>query len=183
MGCEWWAGDYAKAGPGTADSILGCKGTDYPGERFGLTGWQQDRRRVERQWRWPQQLGRHPCQQQTQPSNVTAPTQFVEMDGHRYIYRRFGAGSAPALLCLQHFTGTLDNWDPAVTDPPAAEDAAGNQGRRCNTCRSLLIHTLAYASALSTQTWYRSNRRLRYCCNFPVAATSETVPRSTRTSS
>jgi hypothetical protein len=21
------------------------------------------------------------------------------------------------LLCLQHFTGTLDNWDPAVTDP------------------------------------------------------------------
>jgi len=23
------------------------------------------------------------------------------------------------LLCLQHFTGTLDNWDPAVTDPLA----------------------------------------------------------------
>ena len=21
-----------------------------------------------------------------------------------------------SLLCLQHFTGTLDNWDPAVTD-------------------------------------------------------------------
>ncbi|HEX7895494.1 MAG TPA: alpha/beta hydrolase [Terriglobales bacterium] len=25
----------------------------------------------------------------------------------------------PPLLCLQHFTGTLDNWDPAVTDPLA----------------------------------------------------------------
>jgi pimeloyl-ACP methyl ester carboxylesterase len=24
------------------------------------------------------------------------------------------------LLCLQHFTGTLDNWDPAVTDPLAS---------------------------------------------------------------
>ena len=21
------------------------------------------------------------------------------------------------MLCLQHFTGTLDNWDPSVTDP------------------------------------------------------------------
>jgi Putative prokaryotic signal transducing protein len=28
-------------------------------------------------------------------SNVTAPTQFVEVDGQRYAYRRFGAGSAP----------------------------------------------------------------------------------------
>ena len=53
-------------------------------------------------------------------SNVTAPTQFLEVNGLRYAYRRFGAGSAPPLLCLQHFTGTLDNWDPAVTDPLAA---------------------------------------------------------------
>jgi pimeloyl-ACP methyl ester carboxylesterase len=54
-------------------------------------------------------------------SNVTTPTQFLEADGLRYAYRRVGAGSAPPLLCLQHFTGTLDNWDPAVTDPLAAE--------------------------------------------------------------
>lgn len=53
-------------------------------------------------------------------SNVTAPTQFLEANGLGYAYRRFGAGSAPPLLCLQHFTGTLDNWDPAVTDPLAA---------------------------------------------------------------
>jgi pimeloyl-ACP methyl ester carboxylesterase len=25
------------------------------------------------------------------------------------------------LLALQHFTGTLDNWDPAMTDPLAAD--------------------------------------------------------------
>jgi hypothetical protein len=24
------------------------------------------------------------------------------------------------VICLQHFTGTLDNWDPAVTDPLAS---------------------------------------------------------------
>lgn len=50
------------------------------------------------------------------PSVVTAPTEFVETTLERYAYRRFGAGAAPPLVCLQHFTGTLDNWDPAVTD-------------------------------------------------------------------
>ena len=54
-------------------------------------------------------------------SNITAPTQFLEAGKERYAYRRFGAGSGLPLLCLQHFTGTIDNWDPAVTDPLAAE--------------------------------------------------------------
>jgi pimeloyl-ACP methyl ester carboxylesterase len=53
-------------------------------------------------------------------SNITAPTQFLQLDDQRYAYRRFGGGSAPPLLFLQHFTGTLDNWDPAVTDPLAS---------------------------------------------------------------
>ncbi len=53
-------------------------------------------------------------------SNVTAPTQFVRVSDQTYAYRRFGKGSGLPLLCLQHFTGTLDNWDPAVTDPLAA---------------------------------------------------------------
>jgi hypothetical protein len=37
-------------------------------------------------------------------------------DGERYAYRRFGGGSGLPLLLLRHFTGTLDNWDPALTD-------------------------------------------------------------------
>jgi len=49
-------------------------------------------------------------------SNITAPTQFVATSLEACAYRRFGAGAPPPLLCLQHFTGTLDNWDPAVTD-------------------------------------------------------------------
>src|SRR5215470_2187311 len=52
-------------------------------------------------------------------SNVTAPTRFLDSGKERYAYRRFGAGSGLPLLCLQHFTGTMDNWDPAVTDPLA----------------------------------------------------------------
>ena len=52
-------------------------------------------------------------------TNVTAPTLFLHAEGQSYAYRRFGEGSLPPLLLLQHFTGTLDNWDPAVTDPLA----------------------------------------------------------------
>lgn len=52
-------------------------------------------------------------------SNITAPTQFIDTPLEKYAYRRFGSGSGVPLLCLQHFTGTLDNWDPAVTDPLA----------------------------------------------------------------
>jgi len=52
-------------------------------------------------------------------SNTTAPTQFIETKLEKYAYRRFRKGNGLPLLCLQHFTGTLDNWDPAVTDPLA----------------------------------------------------------------
>jgi pimeloyl-ACP methyl ester carboxylesterase len=53
-------------------------------------------------------------------STVNAPTHVLEVKGNAYAYRRFGMGSRPPLLFLQHFTGTLDNCDPAVTDPLAA---------------------------------------------------------------
>src|SRR5712671_1302117 len=53
-------------------------------------------------------------------TNTTAPTQFLDANGLRYAYRRFGNSSGRPLLFLQHFTGTLDNWDPAVTDPLAS---------------------------------------------------------------
>jgi pimeloyl-ACP methyl ester carboxylesterase len=52
----------------------------------------------------------------TQHNHQTAPTQFVEANGIRFAYRRFGKpGSAP-LVFNQHFRGTMDYWDPAVTD-------------------------------------------------------------------
>src|ERR1700746_838577 len=52
----------------------------------------------------------------------SAPTQVLEASGGaRYASRRFASGSGLPLLLLQHFTGTLDNWDPALTDALAAE--------------------------------------------------------------
>src|ERR1700746_4240787 len=51
----------------------------------------------------------------------SAPTQVLEASGGaRYAYRRFGSGPGLPLLLLQHFTGTLDNWDPALTDALAS---------------------------------------------------------------
>src|SRR2546421_9191606 len=47
----------------------------------------------------------------------TAPTQFADVNGISFAYRRFGKGSSLPLIFFQHFTGTLDNWDPAVLDP------------------------------------------------------------------
>ena len=46
----------------------------------------------------------------------TALTQFVEAGGIRFAYRRFGKAGGVPLVFNQHYTGTLDHWDPAVTD-------------------------------------------------------------------
>jgi pimeloyl-ACP methyl ester carboxylesterase len=51
-----------------------------------------------------------------QHSHRTAPTQFVEANGIRFAYRRFGKPGGVPLVFNQHYTGTMDHWDPAVTD-------------------------------------------------------------------
>src|ERR1700738_2799960 len=58
---------------------------------------------------------------QTQHSHQTAPTQFVEANGIRFAYRRFGKATGVPLVFNQHYTGTMDHWDPAVTDGFARE--------------------------------------------------------------
>lgn len=46
----------------------------------------------------------------------TAKTQFVEADGTRFAYRKIGDENGYPLILLQHFTGTMDYWDPAVVN-------------------------------------------------------------------
>jgi pimeloyl-ACP methyl ester carboxylesterase len=90
-------------------------------------------------------------------SSITAPTQFLRAGSEKYAYRRFGSGSKLPLLCLQHFTGTLDNWDPAVTDPLAAErevilfENAGlgrSSGTVPKTMAGMAAHALAFLDGL-----------------------------------
>src|SRR6202166_3369849 len=54
-------------------------------------------------------------------THQTAPTQFVEANGIRFAYRRFGKPDVVPLVFNPHFTGTMDHWDPAVTDGLATE--------------------------------------------------------------
>ena len=45
-----------------------------------------------------------------------APTQFIEAEGIRFAYRRFGEPGGMPVVFNQHYRGSLDYWDPAVTD-------------------------------------------------------------------
>jgi pimeloyl-ACP methyl ester carboxylesterase len=57
----------------------------------------------------------------TAHTHQTAPTQFVEANGTRFAYRRFGKTSGVPIVFNQHYIGTMDYWDPAVTDGLARE--------------------------------------------------------------
>ncbi len=50
----------------------------------------------------------------------TAPTQFVEADGVRFAFRRFGKQEGVPLIFIPHILGNMDSWDPSVTDGFAA---------------------------------------------------------------
>jgi pimeloyl-ACP methyl ester carboxylesterase len=52
----------------------------------------------------------------TSHTHQTASTQYVEAKGIRFAYRRFGKTGGVPLVFNIHFTGTMDHWDPAVTD-------------------------------------------------------------------
>jgi hypothetical protein len=90
-------------------------------------------------------------------SNSNAPTAFLTVGNEKYAYRRFGSGSQPPLLCLQHFTGTLDNWDPAVTDALARRgevilfESAGigrSSGKVPVSVAGMAEHALAFLDGL-----------------------------------
>ncbi len=94
-------------------------------------------------------------------SAITAPTQFLQTQKEKYAYRRFGKRSKYPLLCLQHFTGTLDNWDPAVTDPLAADHdiilfdnagVGGSTGRVPTTMAGMAEHVFAFLGTLGIET-------------------------------
>jgi len=51
----------------------------------------------------------------------TTPTEFVEAAGTRFAYRRLGKRDGTPLICLQHFSGTMDTWDPAVVNALAKD--------------------------------------------------------------
>src|SRR2546425_2558819 len=47
-------------------------------------------------------------------AHMTAPTRFIEANGVRYAYRRFGSEEGVPLIFLPHFGAGMDHWDPFV---------------------------------------------------------------------
>jgi pimeloyl-ACP methyl ester carboxylesterase len=92
---------------------------------------------------------------------TTAPTQILETSKEKYAYRRFGPKTGVPLVFLQHFIGTLDNWDPFVTDPLAAThdvilfDNAGvgrSSGTVPTNMAGMAAHAFAFLDALGIKT-------------------------------
>jgi pimeloyl-ACP methyl ester carboxylesterase len=52
----------------------------------------------------------------TQFTHDTAPTQYIEADGIRFAYRRFGTPERTPVVFFQHFMGNLDDFDPVLSD-------------------------------------------------------------------
>ncbi len=91
-------------------------------------------------------------------NHETAPNQFLDVNNQRYAYRRFGKTGGVPILFLQHFRGTMDNWDPAVTDPLAREhdlilfDNAGvglSSGEPASSVPELARHAVAFIRGLN----------------------------------
>jgi len=87
----------------------------------------------------------------------TTPTRFVEANGIRYAYRSLEKESGVPLVFLQHFRGTLDNWDPAVVNglakdrPVVLFDSAGiarSGGQTPDNVAEMARHALAVIEAL-----------------------------------
>jgi pimeloyl-ACP methyl ester carboxylesterase len=90
-------------------------------------------------------------------SHNTAPTQFIEANGVRYAYRRFGVSNGTPVVFLQHFRGGLDNWDPKVTDGLAKDrpvillnnaGVASSGGEAADTVSGMAKHVVTFINAL-----------------------------------
>jgi pimeloyl-ACP methyl ester carboxylesterase len=93
----------------------------------------------------------------TQHSHQTAPTQFVNTAGVRFAYRRFGKSTGVPLVFNQHFTGTMDHWDPAVTDGLATErevilfnnaGVSSSSGEVPTSCEQMGTNAVSFIKAL-----------------------------------
>jgi pimeloyl-ACP methyl ester carboxylesterase len=84
-------------------------------------------------------------------------TRFVEADGIRFAYRRWGKPGGLPLVFLNYFTGNLDDWDPQVTDGFAADHdvilfnnagVGSSGGETPGTVSEMTRDALAFSDAL-----------------------------------
>lgn len=86
-----------------------------------------------------------------------APTRFIDAGGTHFAYRTIGTKKGVPLVLLQHFTGTIDYWDPAVVNGLSKErevivfDNAGvgaSSGKVPDNIEQMSTDALAFIKAL-----------------------------------
>ncbi|WP_243048799.1 alpha/beta hydrolase [Dyella sp. RRB7] len=90
-------------------------------------------------------------------THQTAPTQYVQANGIRFAYRRFGKAGGVPLVLNMHFTGTMDHWDPLITDGLAKDrevilfnnaGIASSSGEVPTTIEGMAANAAAFIKAL-----------------------------------
>jgi len=90
-----------------------------------------------------------------------ARTQYVEAGGIRFAYRRLGVPGRLPLVFFQHFMGTLDDHDPALSDAFAADrevilfnntGAASSSGTVPGTIEAMARDAITFIDALGLTT-------------------------------
>jgi pimeloyl-ACP methyl ester carboxylesterase len=88
---------------------------------------------------------------------ATAVTQYVQVGGTRYAYRRMGKQSGVPLISLQNFRQGMDNTDPLLLDGFAQDrpvilfnnaGVASSSGETPNTIEAMADHVAAFLGAL-----------------------------------
>src|SRR6202047_1321999 len=86
-----------------------------------------------------------------------APPQFVEANGIRFAYRRFGKPGGVPIVFNQHYIGTMDYWDPTVTDGLARDrevivfnnaGVSSSSGEVPTTFEQMGANAIAFSQAL-----------------------------------
>jgi pimeloyl-ACP methyl ester carboxylesterase len=89
-----------------------------------------------------------------------APTQFQNIGDISLAYRRFGKEGSTPVVCLQHFTGTMNNWDPVHTNrlaqdrPVILVDYRGvgrSEGQTPESMESLAADIIAFIRTLGVE--------------------------------
>jgi len=90
-------------------------------------------------------------------THETASTKFVEAEGIRFAYRRFGQAKGAPFVFIQYFNANMDDWDPAVVNGFAADhdvvlfDNAGvasSGGETPSTVSEMTRHCVALCRAI-----------------------------------
>jgi len=90
-------------------------------------------------------------------THQTAPTQYVEANGIRFAFRRFGKPGGVPLVFNMHFIGTMDHWDPVITDGFAKDrevilfnnaGIASSSGEVPTTIEGMAANAAAFIKAL-----------------------------------